>query len=138
MDLDDYIGGDIVPELIQANQAAFAGRLNWSFIEADITSSALPKVDAILCRDCLVHLPFADIAWAVAQFKKSRSTYLITTTFTDRKEQSDIQTGLWRRVNLILPPTNFPEPVRVISEKCTQDGMSSADKALGVWRIAEL
>ena len=40
---------------------------------ADITRDPLPRADAILCRDCLVHLSFANIAAAVDQFQRVRA-----------------------------------------------------------------
>ena len=39
-------------------------------------------MDAILCRDCFVHLSFANVSRALAQFRASGSRFLIVTTFT--------------------------------------------------------
>src|SRR5262249_52047244 len=63
----DYTGIDIVPSLIAANTARAArGEMRGRFLVADITSDALPACDLVLCRDCLVHLSFQNIARAVA------------------------------------------------------------------------
>ncbi|MGH8209207.1 MAG: class I SAM-dependent methyltransferase, partial [Steroidobacteraceae bacterium] len=51
-----YIGADIVPELIAANQRAY-GSATVRFVTLDICADELPRADLILCRDCLVHLP---------------------------------------------------------------------------------
>jgi hypothetical protein len=40
------------------------------FLHLDITTDRLPKVDAILCRDCLVHCSFRQIAAAVRNFRR--------------------------------------------------------------------
>jgi hypothetical protein len=67
-----YVGIDIVPPLIERLQArAGAGEINGEYCLADITRDALPRCDAILCRDGLVHLSFANIERAVANFRLS-------------------------------------------------------------------
>ena len=61
------IGVDIVPSLIASLQAqAAAGAIKGQYYLADITGDPLPRCDAVLCRDCLVHLSFANIERAVA------------------------------------------------------------------------
>src|SRR3954468_15605932 len=68
----DYTGIDIVPSLIETNKARVArGELGGRFHVADITHDALPPSDVILCRDCLVHLSFQNIARALARFRDS-------------------------------------------------------------------
>ena len=72
------------PHLIAGLQArAAAGDVRGEYHLADITGDALPRCDAILCRDCLVHLSFANIARAVANFARSGAAWLITTTFPE-------------------------------------------------------
>ena len=56
----DYLGADIVEELIAKNQERY-GSTGRAFRRLDLTRNDLPRVDAILCRDCLVHLSFAHI-----------------------------------------------------------------------------
>src|SRR3984957_18713709 len=54
------VGVDIVPALIESLQASAAvGDIRGEYHLADITRDPLPGCDAILCRDCLVHLSFA-------------------------------------------------------------------------------
>src|SRR5258708_21498319 len=45
-----YIGGDIVPELVERNQASF-GAPGTRFVELDITKDPLPDVDLWMCRE---------------------------------------------------------------------------------------
>ncbi len=79
-----YVGVDIVPSLIERLQArAAAGEISGEYHLADIVSDSLPRCDAILCRDCLVHLSFANIERAVANFRASGAAWLIATTFPD-------------------------------------------------------
>ena len=55
-----YIGADFLPELIAENLRRYAAP-NREFRELDLTAAPLPAADVLLCRDCLVHLSFADI-----------------------------------------------------------------------------
>jgi SAM-dependent methyltransferase len=132
-----YIGVDIVPELIDTNAQKYGNEIR-TFINVDITTDELPQTDAILCRDCLVHFSFADALAAIRNFKKSKSRYLLATTFVEFSENADIRTGEWRQLNLQRPPFNFPEPLKVIDEKCTHSGRIFADKRLGLWELASI
>ena len=134
MDLE-YIGGDIVVELIETNQKIY-GNENRRFILLDITQDRLPKSDLILCRDCLVHLSNSHIFRALANIKVSGSTYFLATTFVDRNRNDDIPTGSWRPINLQLSPFNFPTPMRLINEKSPQQ--DALGKSLGLWKISDI
>lgn len=135
-DLDLYLGFDVVEDLIARNNAD-GFPLNHFFKAADITRDILPKADAILCRDCLVHLPFEYGMAAVELFRKSGSTYLIATTFPDEQNIEVAEIGKFRPLNLTLPPFNLPPPLRLLRERPGQSGKLS-DKSLGVWTISEL
>jgi glycosyltransferase involved in cell wall biosynthesis len=137
LDLDEYIGADIVPDLVDEVRRRY-GSAQRQFRCLDLTSDSLPQADLVLCRDALVHLSFADIAKAIANLKASGSTYLLTTTFTGRESNIDIPTGHWRPLNLERPPFSFPPPMRLIDERCTEHFGKFADKSLGLWRLAEL
>lgn len=131
----DYTGAEVVPELVELNAKRFAapGR---RFIVADIASDPLPRVDLILCRDCLVHLANPLAAAALSNFKRSGSTWLLTTTYPGAlkpgEENRDIATGQFRKVDLTKPPFNLPPPERIINEESAEGGEY---KSLGLWRI---
>jgi hypothetical protein len=131
----DYIGGDIVPQLVEGNQRQFGGDTR-RFARMDIVCHRLPTVDLVLCRDCLVHLSYEDAFRALSNIKRSGSTYLLTTTCFARQSNRDIRTGDWRPLNLCIPPFSFAPPLRLIDEKAPQEGFR--DKSLGLWRIADL
>jgi hypothetical protein len=136
LDLDvDYTGADIVPELIARNTELYAGPRR-NFRQLDLTTDALPAVDLIFCRDCLVHLSFAHLRQAIANIRRSGARYLMTTTFVDRRKNPDIQTGDWRPLNLQCAPFHFPAPLRIENEACPQPGFG--DKAIALWKIADL
>lgn len=133
----DYTGADIVKELVQRNQQHYSAS-NRRFVELDISRDKLPRVDVILCRDCLVHFSFKVIYSALNNFKRSGSQYLLTTTYTGEKENINTVTGGWRKLNLQLAPFNFPMPLNLINERSTEANGQSADKSLGLWRISDL
>ena len=135
--IEQYIGVDIVNELVSKNRRNFSdcGR---QFIKADIIQDDLPNADVIMCRDCLVHLSFREIQLALQNFKRSGATYVLTTTFPKLPANEDIVTGQWRPLNLQLAPFNFPVPIRVILEGCTEAGGRYADKSLALWRLGDV
>ncbi len=133
----DYIGGDIVAELVERNAAQHRAE-NLRFRKLNLLEDELPKVDLIFCRDCLVHLSFEHVFAALARICRSESGYLMTTTFVDRRKNADIATGNWRTLNLRMAPFELPEPVLVVNEKCTEDGGQFRDKSLGLWRVADV
>lgn len=133
--VEEYIGGDIVGELVTRNREQF-GRSDRVFLHLDMISSELPKTDLVLCRDGLVHLRYEQIWEALANFKRSGARYLLCTTFTGDRENRDVQTGDWRPLNFQNPPFSFPESIRLIDEHCPEEGFG--DKALGLWELAAL
>jgi hypothetical protein len=132
-----YIGVDILRDVIAENEWRYTS-MQRSFMRADLTSQPLPRVDAILCRDLLTHLSFAEIFAVLANFKRSGAAYLLTTTFTEDRPNRESSGGEWRTINLTAPPFNFPRAKTIINENCTEGGGSFADKSLGVWNVSEL
>ena len=70
-----YHGVDVVRDVIDANRRRY-GSPGRSFESADITRDRLPDCDAILCRDCLNHLSFADISACLANIARTRARYV--------------------------------------------------------------
>lgn len=137
-EVEQYIGVDIVKELIEKNQHLF-GSNSTSFTCLNLAEDLLPRADLIFCRDCLVHLTYNDIHKVLANFKNSGSKYLLTTTFTNRDQNSDlIGDDIWRTLNLELPPFNFPKPLKLINEKCSEYHNQFSDKSLGLWLLEEI
>lgn len=133
----EYIGADIVPEVVARNQQKYASS-HTKFVCLDIISQALPKVDLILCRDCLIHFSYADIEMTLKNLRKSGSSYLLTTNYVNLKKNSEIITGSWREINLRLDPFNFPEPIRSITEQSQNPLEVHFGKGLGLWRLEDL
>jgi len=132
-----YVGADLLPALIAEHQARYADDRR-CFLVLDLTVDALPPADVLLCRDCLVHLSFADVARALANIKRGGIDYLLTTTFPSCDQNEDVVTGDWRLLNLERPPFNFPPPLRLMNEGCTESRGAFGDKSLGLWRVGQL
>jgi hypothetical protein len=126
-----YTGADVVAELIEQNRAKYGGP-HRRFVVLDITKDEAPRADLVLCRDCFIHLSFRHTRAAVANFKRSGSTYLLATTHAGARENVDIESGGGHYVNLRLPPFNFPAPLRLIEED------PEPGKCLGLWRLQDL
>ena len=132
------VGVDIVPALIERLQARVAsGEIGGQYHLADIVGDSLPRCDAILCRDVLVHFSFANIARAVANFRSSGATWLIATTFPEWQTNRDCDDGDWRALNFERAPFEWGAPVELINENCLEAGGGWRDKSLGVWRLAD-
>lgn len=135
--VDTYAGVDMLTEIVAENQRRHTTPSR-TFRPADLRTDDLPRMDAILCRDCLVHLSFAAAMAVLRNFKRSGARYLLTTTFPSRRANADTARCEWRPLNLELPPFNFPSPLRIVNEQCTEAGGAYRDKAIGVWRLADL
>lgn len=135
--LANYIGVDIVDEIVQACAAQYA-HPGCDFACLDITRDPLPRVDLILCRDVLPHFSYADIDRALDNFARSGSTWLLTNTFVDRDANADIATGDWRPINLERAPFLLPAPSFVIDERCHHTGGIYRDKRLSLWSVSSI
>jgi SAM-dependent methyltransferase len=133
-----YIGGDIVPQLIEQNQKIY-GDSHRRFLHIDLTKGPLPFADMLLCRDCFIHLSFQHLRDALASIRSAGIRYLLTTTYPEIVRNDDIVTGLHRPINLCLPPFNFPSPVRLIIERPHASPTEwDRNKSLGLWPVSQL
>lgn len=133
-----YTGVDIVDALVRENSEAFADATH-RFIVGDIVADGLPAVDLILCRDCLVHLPFQEGLALLQNFKRSGSRLVLLTTFPGLAENIDLQRiGGWRPIDLQATPYNLPSPLRMIVEDCREQEGRYSNKSLGLWRLDDI
>ena len=110
-----YIGGDIVRPLVDANQRQY-GDERTEFLHLDIVNDALPKADLWLCRDCLPHLSNADIERVIENFLRSDIRYWLTSVHPECLENRDIPTGSFRGLNLECDPFRFGPPLLRIDD----------------------
>jgi hypothetical protein len=130
-----YIGLDIVYEIIKKNSKLYGSTRQ--FICKNIVTDKLPDADVILIRDCWVHLSNVHIFESIMNIKRNNIKYLLSTSFPGLNSNSELM-NIWRPINLALPPFNFPEPLAIINEGCTEDGGKYKDKSLILWEVSKL
>ncbi|MGY8707529.1 class I SAM-dependent methyltransferase [Bradyrhizobium sp. 18BD] len=127
-----YIGGDIVPELIERTRERH-GRPDRTFIRIDICNDPLPQADLLLCRDCFIHLSEDMIFRAIDNIVRSEIKYLLTTTFPGGRNHA-IGTGDFFTIDLRAHPYNFPAPLRAL-----EHGVAPFDwRQLALWKVETL
>lgn len=110
-----YQGGDISATLVaQLTQR----HPSLSIRHFDICRDDFPRVDVWHCRDCLFHLPFADIRAALAQFVASEIPYVLLTTHRARwlHRNLDIRGVGFRMIDFERPPFNFTKPLALLPD----------------------
>ncbi len=133
----NYLGGDIVQAIIDDNIDKYESD-TVKFKRMDLVHDDLPKYDAILVRDCFVHLSYENIFLALENIKKSGCKYLLVTTFPDHLENFNAITGSWRTLNFETAPFSFCKPLELINEQYTGAAGIYKDKSLGIWRVEDI
>jgi hypothetical protein len=104
----DYIGADIVEDLIFSNRKYESN--NIKFVKLDIRINKLPASDLMICRDCLFHFSYEDIYKFLNNFLISDIKYILLTSHLntqDKFENRDIITSDFRKIDLFTKPFNF-------------------------------
>jgi 2-polyprenyl-3-methyl-5-hydroxy-6-metoxy-1,4-benzoquinol methylase len=133
----NYIGGDIVQELVDLNNTKFQ-KENINFIKIDIINDSLPKVDLMIVRDCLIHFNDSSIFQFINNISKSEIKYLLTTNFPLTKNNYDITMGNFRFINLLRRPYNFPKEIDILSEESKESYGQCPDKSLYLWDMEDI
>ena len=134
----EYIGADIVKQLIVDNNKKYKNDKT-SFINVDLTKDPIPKVDLMICRDCIFHLSYSDTMAVLNNFLASGTTYLLATTHKSPAgpennlivDNRDIISGDYRLIDLFAPPYNFPPSALAFIEDNNSE--NDAEVILGLW-----
>lgn len=110
-----YQGGDISSSLIAELQSRYPALHLTNF---DICKDNFPKVDVWHCRDCLFHLPFADIQIALQNFVQSDVPFALLTTHKSflMHQNLDIPVGGFRFLDLEKTPFYLPKPLHHVTD----------------------
>lgn len=128
---DNYYGIDIVKDIIENNQRKYQNK-NILFMQGDILTCQIPKVDLIICRDCCIHLTLKEIKQCIQNFKRSGSKYLLTTSYDNCHNNADIITGQFRKINLLCNPFNLKGYIdKIIDDEKEQ-------KYLYLWKLKDI
>lgn len=136
LDYTKYLGLDINTELTERNKKEFP---NIFFLSLDFVNCKIPETDLIICRDVLFHLPTAFVIQALENFKKSKSKYLLSTTFPQVIENCNLPTDYigsvekeygYRDINLEIEPYNLGKPIFMMFE-------TKWNRWVALWKINE-
>jgi hypothetical protein len=127
-----YIGVYIVAPVIARDQERF-GRPERQFLHGDIVTTDLPAADLVMCRDCLMHLSFAEIRAALGNLGRTGAGHLLLTTFPGSERNADIGHGGWWPINLELPPFGLPAPLEIWAENPPDEEARKLGKSMGLW-----
>jgi hypothetical protein len=110
-----YIGGDIVPALIETNKRLYADSKR-DFHVLNMYDSTLPMVDLWFCRDCLFHHPIANNVEAFKKFVQSGIKYIMFSDHYKTETNADIPIGQFSPYNYSIAPFNMPPPLASIED----------------------
>ena len=110
-----YIGGDISKELIDEVKITHkaTGR---RFMHLDLATDKLPKCELIMVRECLIHLTDENRWKVIENIHKAKIPHLLLTVDLVDENRPLSENGQHANFNPMMPPFNFPEPVRHIPE----------------------
>lgn len=131
-----YLGYDIVPELIEANQAHTRGLASRLFAVADITCHPLPRADAALCRRVLNYMDTNQIANALYILVNSDANYVLLTTHPGANYE-DEPSDEYRAIDFCAPPFLLPPPLELIDDYIDY-GLAQPYSKLGIWKTADI
>jgi hypothetical protein len=124
-----YTGGDISPLVIEQVKRKHP---TLAFHVFDICEDTFPDADVWHCRDCLFHLPLADIRRALENFSRSNVAYALLTTHRARllHRNLDVTIGGFRYLDLQRGPFFLPE-----AEEYVPDYRRGTDfpRYVGLW-----
>lgn len=111
----EYDGYDVVQELISSNQSCHA-RPNIRFHHADFMTIQIPKVDLVVCKDVLPHLPNDLVLRALGAIRASGSRLLAATTAVgweiDKRE--GLRIGGFSPIDLEAVPFHMGTPLGAV------------------------
>jgi hypothetical protein len=140
-----YLGGDIVPEIIEQNNHKY-GDSTTSFQVLDIVENKIPKVDMIFIRDLFIHCTLDLIVKSLHNIVNSGCSYIFLTQDTldsryppegnvELERAKDGVSYEFRFLNMTLAPFHLPAPLEIIYEaKEVWDG----HKTMALWSRAQL
>lgn len=111
----EYLGGDISPLVVEDARSRHPDLQAGVF---DITRDPFPKADVWHCRDCLFHLPYADIRRALANFSESSIPYVLLTTYRSWLPVRNLDVGVagFRYLDLEGAPIGLPKAEHYIAD----------------------
>lgn len=132
-----YLGGDIVPDLVARHRRAH-GDARTGFRVFDLVQDDFPAADLWFCRDCLFHLPYADIYEALCRFAASDIRYALLTNHRNLSgfTNQDIRAGGFRKLDLFAEP--FCLSAQTVARIIEGDGLGDGEHEMCLWERIQI
>ena len=150
--LTAYIGLDIVPRVVEVDNARFAHHSNKRFADWDFASCSLPRIvwpdqpdprpaDLVHARHVLQHMPIARAAEAAYHLVASGARVVVvtgdyskSTSGARRGHQLKMREGEMGEKNMAVAPFFFPPPVACNSNRMCAYAFDAASRAMWMAR----
>jgi hypothetical protein len=130
VEIKNYIGFDIVNEIIENNKSKY-NLEKVTFFVSDLTKETVPQADLILCRDCFLHLSYRNIFHILKNFKNSGTKYLLVSSYRNHNNRNVFNFSIpGRAVNLERHPFRLGSILEVIRENYLGQNGKYSDKSL--------
>jgi len=136
----NYIGVDVVPELIRRNTDKHTDRAH-SFVCMDLTNEIPPHGELLICRDLLVHLSYRLGLIILKNLLLSEPKYLALTNFPGANNidvPEDEGLLQWRPIDLEEAPYNLPSPIARINERYEGESGVFSNKEVAIWKLEDI
>lgn len=130
-EIPGYIGVDVSGVALAKARELHPQR---RYEQADICVDVLPQADAIVCRDALQHLSFADGLAALQNFRRTGARWLFTSSHVGGTNQ-DVRTGGWYEIDVMTGPFWLGEPDWYIEDGTWGEVTPWPNKVFGAWRL---
>jgi hypothetical protein len=112
----NYLGGDIVPDLIKRNKIKYRSKFN-KFIILNIKTDRIPDSDFLIIRDLFIHFNDKEIFQSLNNIKKFKFKFIgITSHMNSSNTLSPLLGDNFRPINLTIPPFNLKKPDYIIQD----------------------
>ena len=133
-ELPGYIGIDPVPYAIERAREHHPDR---AYVLGDLRTGmpVLPRVDLVITRDVMQHLPLADGVACLETFRRTGASHLLASTYTNGAN-TDIEIGGCYSPDLRIEPFNLGEPLETIFDgRMSGRAEDYPEKVLCLWHL---
>ena len=135
----DYLGCDIVEELININKKLYSSN-KVNFSKLNLINDQLPDADLLVCRALFFHLDFFSIKKILENFKRSNIKYILLTNSPKLENfiNKDIINGQFRDLDLFKAPLFFPSNYLYKFEDVLNSDTNKTNQEMILWRMDDL
>ena len=101
--VDSYLGVDVASNVINQNQIYVTDKIKFESVTHEWL---FPKVDLIICKDVLQHLPDSVVGELLTKMKES-SKFMLITNDIPLNENVECDIGGYKEINILQDPWNI-------------------------------